>query len=576
VFDAYTKNDLYLSMLSTLAGDDVALKPVEEAFRTTSGDFRAKFAAAVQARLAELVTPEVFIDLPEHPEQLRKADLDRLVRPAADGFLSTYASKDDLLRQVGRIRRRQERRPAWIPRVDRDGRPLTPADADSTDAGRESDRLLTVSALDEIGEVTILLPEAGEDRPELPLASGGVGEWESTLYAVLGFVGVHAAARTVTLDAAANEALVPAEVRWWSAEPPESVPAAQDPGVASELLATSATLGGLPVADNTPEAYEAVVDALASAGDWRYSPRWQLESWIPGNDTTALAVARVAIAGWANEHRSGLITYVYGGTLHTDDGLVGSPGPLHSYLLAVSRSTDGTDTVDSVHRVIWSCPGEHWCRRGGCPDNDVLEIDALLTPIITAAHATDAALDSMDGGWAESHQQLYGDGYGPDYAGRVLEVVTMLLSDAGWVELEESTWEGGLEQILLRNGEHCLLVSYDPVTRQIRLADGKTELELNLQLLADDGVLVGDDGQERIDASEPAAEQWGTDLLAAADELLHGRINTMPHLASPIQITLLGLQPHADGTLRGPHATALIERQLNALFASTDLPRPRV
>jgi hypothetical protein len=129
------------------------------------------------------------------------------------------------------------------------------------------------------------------------------------------------------LDAAANEALVPDEVRWWSTEPPQSVPAAQDPGVASELLATSATLCGRSIADNTPEAYETIVDALASAADWRYSPRWQLETWIPNNDTTALAVARAAIAGWADEHRSGVIVYVYGGTLHSDDGLVGTRGP---------------------------------------------------------------------------------------------------------------------------------------------------------------------------------------------------------------------------------------------------------
>lgn len=571
MFDSYTKNDLYLSMLSTLAGDDIDLEPVEKAFRAASGDFRAKFTAAVRARLAELVAPEVFIDLPEHPDQLRKADLDRLVRPAADGFLSSYATKDDLLRQVDRIRWRQDRRPAWIPRTDRDGKPLTPPEADSTDPAREPDRPLSVTALGEVGEVTVLLPEAGEDRPELPMTPGGVGEWESALYAVLGLVGEHAATQTVTLDAAANEALVPDEARWWSPEPPQSVPAAQDPGVASELLATSATLGGLPVVDCTPEAYEAVVDALVSAGDWRYSPRWQLKTWIPGNDTTALAVARAAIAGWADEHHSGVIVYVYGGTLHSDDGLVGTPGPLHSYLLAVSRSADGTDAVDSVHRVIWSCPGEHWCHRSGCPDVDVPELDALLTPIITAAHATDAALDSMDGGWAESYRQLYGDGDGPGYTDRVLEVVTVLLSNAGWVQLEESTWEGGLEQVLLRRGEHCLLAEYDLVTRQVRLTDGKPELELNLQILAEEGVLLGEDGQERVDTSEAAAEQWGIDLLTAADDLLHDRINTLSHLAFSSQITLLGLHPHADGTLRGPHATTLIEHQLNALLAATDL-----
>lgn len=82
----------------------------------------------------------------------------------------------------------------------------------------------------------------------------------------------------MTIDAVANEALIPEEVRWWSPEPVQPVPATQDPRVASEGFATSATLGGLPVVDNTAEAYEVVVNALASAGDWRYSPRWRLQS----------------------------------------------------------------------------------------------------------------------------------------------------------------------------------------------------------------------------------------------------------------------------------------------------------
>lgn len=116
----------------------------------------------------------------------------------------------------------------------------------------------------------------------------------------------------------------------------------------------------------------------------------------------------------------------------------------------------------------------------------------------------------MDRRWAESLQQLYGDGDGPDYTDRVLEVVTVMLSSAGWIELEESTWEGGLEQSLLRRGEHCLHAAYDPVTRQFQLADGKSELELNLQLLADDGMLLGKDGHERVDIRAKPQPSNGT------------------------------------------------------------------
>jgi hypothetical protein len=115
MFSAYNQNDLMLSMMGTLVGDGVDLEPVRKAFESAKGDFTAKFTAAVQARMAQLVVPEVFIDLPEHPEDLRKADLEALVRPAADGFLRSYPTKDELLDQADRIRRRQERRPAWIP-----------------------------------------------------------------------------------------------------------------------------------------------------------------------------------------------------------------------------------------------------------------------------------------------------------------------------------------------------------------------------------------------------------------------------------------------------------------------------
>jgi hypothetical protein len=38
---------------------------------------------------------------------------------------------------------------------------------------------------------------------------------------------------------------------------------------------------------------------------------------------------------------------------------------------------------------------------------------------------------------------------------------------------------------------------------------------------------------------------------------------------------LLGLHPHADGTIRSPHATTLIEHQLEALLATTELLTPR-
>lgn len=184
------------------------------------------------------------------------------------------------------------------------------------------------------------------------------------------------------------------------------------------------------------------------------------------------ATARAAIAGWAGDDRSGLIVYVYGGALRGLEGLTGVPAPLHSYLLCITRLPDGTDTVDTVHRVTLACPGNNWRHGGGCPDKGFPEAAPLLTPIVSAGAAAEAS-DREEGWAAETYQQLYGASHVDEDAASVLNWVEATLSGAGWIELERTTWEGGLEDSLLRRGEHCLAASYDPVTRQIRLTDGK-------------------------------------------------------------------------------------------------------
>ena len=155
--------------------------------------------------------------------------------------------------------------------------------------------------------------------------------------------------------------------------------------MAGELLATSATLGGRPVVDDTPDVFETIAVALAHSGDWRYSSQWRLESWEPGDDTVTLTTARTAMAGWADGIRSGIVVYIYGGAMQAEEGQLGVPSPLHSYLLAVTRAADGTDAVAAVHRVVLSCPGEYWCHRGGCATSDFPEAATLLASIAATA-----------------------------------------------------------------------------------------------------------------------------------------------------------------------------------------------
>lgn len=185
MFDAYSQNDLLLSMLTTIAGEKVDLKVAEKAFAATRGDFRAKFTAAMETRMAQLAVPEVFVELPLDPAVLLKADLEKLVRPVAASFLRSHPSKDELLDQATRIRLRQERRPAWIPRLDTDRRPI-PSRPSSGDDETPPERLLVVATLPELGEVTVRLPESWAERPELSMSPGGIGEWEAALFALLG------------------------------------------------------------------------------------------------------------------------------------------------------------------------------------------------------------------------------------------------------------------------------------------------------------------------------------------------------------------------------------------------------
>lgn len=573
--DAYVTNAHLEAVWELLVGDEDGLEDARKAFESTPGDFSARFTAAVRARVAPGARPEVVIDIPEEPEALRRAELEALVRPAAVGFLRSSPSRAELLDQVARIERRRQRRPDWIPTIDRDGRPLSTLAAEPTGQVKAPDRTAVASALRELGDVTLVLPGAGdEDLPRLDMAADGIGEWESALHTLLGLTAPRTAGAVIDLDAGANMALVPEQSRWWPSELAEAMPASEDPGVASELLATSATLGGRQVADDAHslEVLEAVTRALVGAGDWRYSARWLLESWGPGEDGATIASARAAIAGWADEERSGVLVYVYGGSVHEEEGQSGFPIPLHSYLLAVTRTERGTDAVEEVHRINLSCPGEHWCHRGGCTTVGFPEADGRLRSIVSVGEAMGAVFADT-GDAAAAYQALYGECGAPEYAGRVLEQVTALLHRAGWVELSTSEWEGGLEEALLRREGRCVTVIYDPVTRQIRLGDGAPELESMLQLLGDDGVLAGDGEEEAVDFGAAAAERWGADLLTAAQDLLRGRIKQVPESDArlPVQATVLGLHPHADGTLRAPESFTLADRQLSALLRSVGM-----
>jgi hypothetical protein len=561
---AHNDNKLMLIMMNGVLHSD-HLDAAQTAFEHTHGDFTARFTAAVEAVFAQMVRPEVFIEIPEHPEQLSKTELDALVRPAADGFLRSYPSKDDLLEQVELIKRRQETRPSWIPRIDRHGHPVPPSDTVGEDGPR---RTRLIAAFSELGDVLVDLPASYDERPELLPANGGIGELEAVIHTVLRITSDRSQPEVIAISATANEALVPEDRRWWSncLPHPTSLPAVEDPGVASELLATMPTLGGLPITD--VDDLDPILNAIASAGDWRHSPPLLLDGSAPGDGSRFLAAAQASVAAWDEDGSGGLIVYVHGGCLDETEGRFSSPGPLHSYLLCATRANDGTDTVTEFHRAVLSCPGDTWCHRGGCPIIGLGEAVAFLTPVLLDSDI--ARIAANHDGWAAAHDAWQDGSHSYRDGDSVLDEAMFLLAKVGWAEVERSEWEGGLEELVARRLRHCLVLSYDPVTRQILLRDGKPNLDGTLDLLRDEGIITGDDLQETVDMSDEAAERWGLEMLATADDALHARIDDLP-LAGPIQITVLGLHPQAEGALRTQRAIDSAAAQIHALLATANV-----
>lgn len=56
-------------------------------------------------------------------------------------------------------------------------------------------------------------------------------------------------------------------------------------------------------------------------------------------------------------------------------------------------------------------------------------------------------------------------------------------------------FDGGIQQLLVRRGDSFLVLMYDPLNRQVMLRDGVGVLVLLLQMLAEDGLILGEEGR---------------------------------------------------------------------------------
>ena len=170
--------------------------------------------------------------------------------------------------------------------------------------------------------------------------------------------------------------------------------AADGPAAVIELLATTATLGGVPVSDEDDES--AGLDVLACAGDWWHSPAMVLDRHSPFGSEARRTVARCSAAGWASADSGGTGFVILADAVAADsEGTVGAGGSdLHRFMLWWEFSSDDEPKGDSadeerlglsagtLHRLVLHCPGEDRCLRGGCPLADAVEVDLLVTRMV--------------------------------------------------------------------------------------------------------------------------------------------------------------------------------------------------
>jgi hypothetical protein len=562
-------NGLCLAFAEMLYGDQADPDSAEQAFNSTDGTFLARIEAAINALLRPHLKPERFIEIPENPERIARADLDALVRPVAEGFLRSQPTKDELLSQLEQIRRRQVSRPSWMPRTDDSQGPSNGTEAFEDSSGAVP---LTLSGFPELGEVTIKIPAYYGDLM-YPADSIEPAVLQMSLLTIFGATDPSAAGRSARGDWASLDALVPVERRWWL--PPEMTPppraAAEDAAVAAEVLATTPSLGGVAVQDiSGPDAAELTADVLASAGAWHHSPRIVVDGWQPSDNSQVRSQARASFAGWANDTSEGFVMAVASGGWDEDASVFPLGHRLHTSILWWTAPYAGASAdAGTLHRTVLHCPGPDACPRGGC---DTAVDDALLAAVgLIAADAAVTAPVAAGADWAADAHRASLLGTGDDDPEEVLSAVTQPLLTAGWEEVSSSSSElGDTEALLLRRGQ-VVMVAYRPLTREVVLADGRPELDMLCQILADDGALVeGPGGVSQLDRAAAIAADWSDPLLAVIEKHLAGEpANGV--LAEPIRILLGGVWPWGTGVPHGDDEWDLAHRQIAVHFKRTTL-----
>jgi hypothetical protein len=517
--DTPLKNEVLLGAMEVFTGAGADVEAAEKAFAGTRGDFRAKLTAALQAIAVAQLTPERFIEIPADPESLTKAELQALVEPNV-GFIRSGASKAELVNALTSIRYRQERRPPWMPRTpDSVRRPTEDGDATGDDSWPAFTRVpLTLTGLPELGVVATEIPSWYEE-PVYAADAADATAVQLALLAALGIGPDPSADQTVSIQDP-----IPSSFGFASdgVEASADVPLSAAGGHAAviELVATSATLAGVPVSDEESES--AALDVLLSAGDWWHSPAIMLDCNSPFGDEVRRTVARCSAAGWANADTGGTGFVILADAIAADsDGTVGAGGSdLHRFMLWWEFS--GVDEPDgdlaaearlslsagTLHRLVLHCPGEDRCLRDGCPLAEAVDVDLLVARIVDNAMAVASMLAGGD--WATgAYLRTLVDGNDPsvyEEPGEIMGIAEQVLAECGWQAASQGVWEtGDVDRLLYRNG-HVILVRHHLAERALSVLDGLEELEALRDMSKEDEAAAARNGEPGEVADGPECE----------------------------------------------------------------------
>ena len=271
-----------------------------------------------------------------------------------------------------------------------------------------------------------------------------------------------------------------------------------------ELLATTATLGGVPVSDEDSE--DAALDVLARAGDWWHSPAIVLDCDSPFGDGARRTVARCSAAGWADADSRGTGFVILTDAIAADsEGTVGAGGSdLHRFMLWWELPGDDEPEGDSavetpldlsagtLHRLVLHCPGEDRCLRDECAPADAADTGLITALVLVKATAVASMLAGGDWATGAYLRTLVDDddpgGY--EEPGTIMWVAEQALADCGWRVASHGFWETGDVDCLLYRDGHVILVRHHLAERALSVLDGMEELALLRDMGEEDEALA--------------------------------------------------------------------------------------